>query len=442
MKRRSFLGSSLAAGALIASGSGCGGQDSTGNVDESMLIGSIGSKTLQQLMDQYRFDLFDDFLEFFDKYIIDHEIGGFMCNAQHDGTLNTEEKGTWYLGRGAWCYAYLYNNIAKEQKYLDVAAKAVHLLRRHTPSGEDYWPQMLSKEGAVLNPKGGLAGDCYIAEGLAEYAKATGDPNSMKLAKDVMRKCWRHYTSPDFQDGASPYPGAKNLWYWMLFMWFGTNMLPVEPDDELEERTAFCVDAIMNHHVNPKFDLMNNVIDHDLTISDDPKYSELAGCGHATEALWMIMYEALRIKDKALFDLAAERFRRHVEVSWDDVYGGVFNDCRNVDENVWQLQKIHWAQVFVLMGSLPVIEHTNAEWAKDWFDRQNTWIRENFLLAPHGYHLWKATVDRKATFNPKSTRKDVYHHPRHLMLNYLCLERMIERGGIVSDVFSANRSIS
>jgi len=435
MKRRTFFGSTLGAGALTAT-TGCGGQqEAAAPVDNSKLIGAIGTKKLEQLMEQYRFDLFDDFLEFYDRYVIDHELGGFMCNVAHNGTLTTEEKGTWYLGRGSWCYSFLYNNIAKEQKYLDVASKAIRMIKRHKPDGDNYWPSSLSKKGSVLNPKGGLPGDCYIAEGLAEYSKATGDPNSMKLAKDTMRKCWKHYMSPEFQDGSSPYPGAKNLWYWMLFMWFGTNMLPLEPDDELEERTAICVDAIMNHHVNPKFDLMNNIINHDLTTSNDPKYSELAGCGHATEALWMVMYEALRLKDKTLFERASESFRRHVEVSWDDVYGGVFNNCRNVDENDWQLVKIHWAEVFVLMGSLPVIEHTNAEWAKSWFDRQNTWIRENFLLAPHGYHLWKATVDRKATFDPKPGRKDIYHHPRHLMLNYLSLQRMIERGGTVSDAF-------
>ncbi|MCD6307725.1 MAG: AGE family epimerase/isomerase, partial [Candidatus Latescibacteria bacterium] len=334
------------------------------------------------------------------------------------------------------CYSFLYNNLAKEQQYLDIASKAVAMIMRHKPSGNDYWPANLSKEGDVIDPNGGLSGDCYIAEGLAEYSKATGEREYMKLAKQTMDKCWKKYMSPDFQDGASPYPGAKNLWYWMLFMWFGTNMLDFEPDPALEERTATCVDAIMNHHFNPKFDLMNTVINHDLTTSDDPKYSEVAGCGHATEALWMIMYEAVRKRDRALFDLAADRFRRHVEVSWDDVYGGVFNDCHNVDENIWQLQKIHWAEVFVLMGSLPAIENMNVQWAKDWFARQNEWIRNNFLLKPYGYHLWKATTDRKATFVPHANRKDIYHHPRHLMLNLLCLNRMIDRGGMVSDVFA------
>jgi len=440
MKRRSFLntGFGTAAAAVTAAGiSGCTGNDTPAGAGKqgTEVIGTIGNMTLEELREQYRYDLFDDFIVFFDRYIVDHDLGGFMCNANHDGSLNSTEKGTWYLGRGAWCYSFLYNNLAKEQQYLDIAEGAVNLIMKHKPSGDNYWPAELTKEGEVSNPRGGLPGDCYIAEGLAEFAKATGDKKYMALAKETMDKCWRHYESPDFQDGSSPYPGARNLWYWMLFMWFGTNMIGFEPDPELEKRTAYCVDGILKHE-NPKFNLMNNVVNHDCTTSDDPKYSELAGCGHATEALWMIMYEAVRKKDKALFDIAAERFRRHVEVSWDDVYGGVFNDCINVDENIWQLVKIHWAEVFVLMGSLPMVEHTNSEWAKEWFDRQNTWIRENFLLKPHGYHLWKATVDRKATFDPKSGRKDIYHHPRHLMLNLMCLNRMIERGGKVSGVFA------
>ena len=438
MKRRSFLGASLSTAAVTTGITGCAEkQTDTGAAagKKTDSIGKIGTKTLEQLREQYRYDLFDDFADFFDRYVVDRDIGGFMCDTDHDGANNSTEKRSWYLGRGAWCYSFLYNNLAKEDKYLDIASKAVKLILKHRPTGDNYWPGTLSKEGEVIDPKGGLAGDCYIAEGLAEYAKATGEKKYMELAKETMTKCLKIYDRPDFQDGASPYPGARNLWYWMLFMWFGTCMLDFEPDPELEKRTARCVDAIMNHHRHPKFDLMNNVISHDLSRSEDPKYSECAGCGHATEATWMIMYEAVRKKDKTLFDQAAEQFKRHVDVSLDDVYGGVFNDLRNVDENIWQLNKIHWAQVFVLMGSLPVIEHTGAQWAKDMFDRQNTWIQENFTLKPHGFHLWKATTDRKATFVPNATRKDIYHHPRHLMLNLMCLNRMIERGGKVSGIF-------
>jgi mannose/cellobiose epimerase-like protein (N-acyl-D-glucosamine 2-epimerase family) len=207
------------------------------------------------------------------------------------------------------------------------------------------------------------------------------------------------------------------------------------PDKELEELVAKCLDAILNHHQNHKFDLMNNYINHDLSRSEDPRHSELAACGHATEATWMIMYEAVRIKDKELFNLAADRFKRHAIVSKDEVYGGYYNDCTDVDKNIWELAKISWAQAFILINSLYIVEHTGAQWAKDIFIDQFNWVQEKLPLKKYGHALWLEPTDRYTTFIPHTSRKDNYHHPRHLMLNLASLRRMIERNGKTSCIF-------
>ncbi|MCD6308777.1 MAG: hypothetical protein J7M24_07265, partial [Candidatus Latescibacteria bacterium] len=114
MKRRTFFGASLGTAALASNLTGCSGTQSpgggeAGGVTAPGAIGTIGGMTLEELKEQYRYDLFDDFLVFFDKYIVDHELGGFMCDTDHDGTHNSTEKRTWYLGRGSWCYSFLYN---------------------------------------------------------------------------------------------------------------------------------------------------------------------------------------------------------------------------------------------------------------------------------------------------------------------------------------------
>jgi hypothetical protein len=44
--------------------------------------------------------------------------------------------------------------------------------------------------------------------------------------------------------------------------------------------------------------------------------------GHSVESLWIVMAEALRIKDPALFDTATSRIRRLLEMLWDYVFGG------------------------------------------------------------------------------------------------------------------------
>ena len=440
MKRRSFFGTT-AGGAALAASLAAPYASHAATVSAARTTGpggKLAGLTLAGVRDQYRSE-FDEFVNFFDKFVVDHEHGGFLCSTNHDGAHMNENKSASTEGRGIWCFSFMYNNgLVKDKKYLDYARRSIDFIMKHKPSGTDYWPTSYSRTGEGLNREGGLPGDCYIAEGLAEYSRATGDKKIADLARETMLKCLAHYDRPDFKDGTTPFPGARNQWYWMLFMWFGTNWLMKSPDPEILGIVDRCKDAMLDHHNNPDFNLWNLDINHDLTrpSGENVKHAKIAGCGHATEATWMILYEAVRRKDRALFDRAAEVFRRHAEVSWDDVYGGVFNDCEDVDENRWQLSKIFWAQAFIVINTLMIVEHTGADWAKDMFARQFDYIETKCRLKRWGYPLMIDGGDRKLSVLPKASRKDIYHHPRYLMLCLLNCERMAKRAGKVSGVFA------
>ena len=158
--------------------------------------------------------------------------------------------------------------------------------------------------------------------------------------------------------------------------------------------------------------------------------------GHAIETLWMVLYEAARLRDRQLFDITAERFRRHIEVAWDDVYGGAFRSLEHVDKNIWKVDKALWLQEEILIGTLFIIEHTGAQWAKEWFNREYTYVREKFPLKQYGFPIWILYADRKVTFEQHYDRVGNFHHPRHLMLNLLSLDRMIACDGNVSELFA------
>ena len=436
MKRRSFLetagGTAALAGLTVTPAAFAAPAVRVSGVNS----GKIGTITVTAVRDQFRSE-FNEFVAFFDKNVVDTQYGGFMCGVGHDGARFSENKSASTEGRGIWCFSFMYNNgLVKDKKYLDYAKRSVDFIMKDKPGGTNYWPSSWSREGKILQAEGGLPGDCYIGEGLAEYARATGDQKLAGLAKDTMLKCLAHYDRPDFKDGTTPFPGARNLWYWMLFMWFGTNWLMKSPDPELEKIVDRCMEAIMTSHMNPEFQLLNLDINHDNTLASgaNEKSSKIGGCGHATEATWMIMYEAARRRDRKLFDRASDIFRRHVEVSMDDVYGGVFNDCEDVNENKWELTKIFWAQAFVLIGALQVIEHTGADWARDMYAEQFDYIQKKCRLNRFGFQLMMDSIDRKAAVLPKASRKDIYHHPRYLMLNLLALERIVKKGGKVSGV--------
>ncbi|MES2221081.1 MAG: hypothetical protein V4587_08960, partial [Acidobacteriota bacterium] len=88
-------------------------------------INTIQDLNLQSILDQYHRDLFDDYLPFHERFVIDHKYGGFACSVRPNGERVNWEKITWFQGRGMWVYSFLYNNLAHEQKYLDFAAGAV-----------------------------------------------------------------------------------------------------------------------------------------------------------------------------------------------------------------------------------------------------------------------------------------------------------------------------
>ncbi len=439
MQRRSFLRTLATAPAAFAAGPRLSAENqaapSACPPDDNQKLAGL---SLPQLRDQYRRDLFDDWLPFMDKHVIDRQYGGFLCNTGMDGVHADENKRTTYEGRGIWVYSFLYNHFGRQVKHLEAAARSVEFILKAMPSSDDaVWPRDLTRDGKPLTA-GEIYGDLFVAEGLAEYSLASGERRYSELAKQVVFKCLRLYDQPNFRPdvgrsflgpAAPPFPGARAQGTWMVLLRCATQMLQQRPDAQLEQLASRCVDAIMRFHYNPEFRLNNELLNHDLS-RPTGVYGQLVYTGHAIETLWMVMTEALRIKNEALFREAAARFRCHVDVSRDGVYGGLFQNLRNVEQNLWSLDKELWPHEEALIGSLTVLDHSGDAWAAEMFSALYTYVREKFPLHSHGSPLWMHASDRKVSFEayarlPK--RVENYHHPRHLMLNLLRLERMMER---------------
>jgi mannose/cellobiose epimerase-like protein (N-acyl-D-glucosamine 2-epimerase family) len=285
-----------------------------------------------------------------------------------------------------------------------------------------------------------IYGSLFIAEGLLAYASASGQRQYRDLAVDIVREMVALYDSPGYTidmtgylgPGNEPLVGARVQGVSMVLLRFATQLLRMSPDPEFEALAADCVRNLLERHWNPAFGLNIELVTHDYQFPSGD-YSQFAYTGHTVEAMWMVMDEALRRGDNALFGLAAERFRRHVEVSWDGVYGGVFRGLRHVDRNEWLLDRVLWPQEEVLIGCLMLIEQGD-EWAGKMFRKMYEYVRGHYPLSKHGLPLWIATADRKVTFEPHYNRIENYHHPRHLMLNLQMLERLRARPAAGSEL--------
>lgn len=448
MNRKTFITSSIASLLLakytnaesLARGSSLIRPNASSGVDPVR----YGDLSLTNLRDEYHRYLFDDFLPFMDKYVIDHEYGGFMCNTDRAGTNINTNKDTWTEGRGIWVYSFLYRHFGHEEKHLEVARNSVNLILKTTPKGDDLWPDRISREGKALTPASKvISGDVLLAEGLCEYAHASGEAEYWNMARAIILKCWKIYNDPQYHPNiiadytgpaVFPFPGAKIQAVCMLLIITINRMLESQNDPDLENIISECTNAVIDKFYNPEFQLNNELLNHDYSRPNN-ELAQFVYTGIANETLWPIMERAIKLKNVALFQTAAKRFKRHVEVAWDGVYGGVFRSLNNVGKNIWETErvpKVLWAQQEALNGITVLMEQTGDEWArKCWFDKVHTYIVEKFSLKQYGYPLWIFYADRRVTFEQEQQNKTIenYHLPRHLMLTYLALDRIIRNNG-------------
>lgn len=436
--RREVLASAAAAGAWAAMPRPAASAQQPPAASPATLAGM----PLRALRDWYRRELFDEYLPFVERHVFDHELGGFMVSVDPQGTRVSTDKNSWMDGRGLWVHAFLYNHFGRDPRQLEICRKTAAMLMRVGPSGADgLWPKVYTREGRALQESDGeIYGDLFIAEGLEEYAAATGEGQHARLARELVLKCAALYDRPDYRPvigqtylgrDARPFPGARILGAWMVLLRVATQMLERRGDAQIATVTDRAVRAILDHHLNPEFDLLNELLAHDLSRPAN-EYAQVVYTGHAIEVLWMVLLEARRRKDDALFARASDLFRRHLAVAWDDVYGGLFRNLQHVDRNVWVVDKVLWLQEEALIGTLLVFAETGDRWARDEFSRIHAYVRETYPLRGRGIDspMWIYAADRRVTlesFRRMPARLENYHHPRHLMLNLLALDRLLAR---------------
>ena len=376
---------------------------------------TLAGLSLAQLRQHYHDELFGNLLPFWEKHGIDHEYGGVMHSLDYDGTVVSTNKLSWFQGRAIWVYSFLYNNFGKHPAHLEVARKTKDFLLRSAPQPDGWWAEEFSRDGKVIKPfSGDLYGMYFAAEGLQEYAWATGDGQSRDLAFELMRKLRRRIEEPDFLCMNAGTPGQRTQGLWMVNLNIARQMVARWPDAEMQSLLDQAIDNVINRHFNPEIGLNNEVLNRDFSRTKD--HETKCQPGHSVETLWMIAEEALRRGDRKLWDTCSERIQKHLDVGWDHVYGGL-SECVNVDhgEYVWPnytpigtklvfesvgeyfYVKPLWALNEILVATLNIVEQTGAEWAARYFEMTHRLIEDKYSMKKHGQLGYMLFADRRMT---------------------------------------------
>jgi N-acylglucosamine 2-epimerase len=446
MKRRDFIGAA-AIGPLAIPGrlkAGLAFRVPTGQQAQKEI--SIGGIPFATLRSEFKRDL-DEYVDFFVRHGIDFDRGGFMCSLDHDGTLVDTNKFHWFQGRGIWVFSHLYLNFEKNPQYLEVARKACDFMLRYFPQDKEKmrWATIVAKDGAVVKGYENDPFGCYFGiEGMFELAAAAGDEKLFSEALDLYLRHYRFVRDPQTVFTTYP-PGTRGFNMEMADLEIATQVLRRKDIPKVRRIADECLAAIMDRFYDPEIKLYNEVLDKDLNRM--PAERNQGNPGHGVEVMWMVMDEADRRRDAALFGRAKDRVLDLLEIGWDHVYGGVVFGV-NVGQGCYEWPvvkpagmtvefrergeysyvKSQWSVSEVLIASLMAFEQGRDEWAARYFSQAKAVNDRKLSLRPHGYPLHLLFTDRVFTYQPHTMRKDNYHYMRAAMHCLEMLDRMMGRG--------------
>ena len=360
--------------------------------------------------------LIDNVLPFWMEYAIDRECGGLFNMIDRDGKVYGTEKNVWFAGRTMYTYALAYNELEKNEKYLEVAKNMYDFLPVCELDESGRLSFIASREGKAVVIDSAYFTELFAAVGCVEYYLATKDEKVWHNAEKYFNLAYNLYRKELARTPSDNpvIPETKALGPSMIMLSAAQIMRKVEYD-KYNAIAIECADEILRHYVEGKGLLENVSLSGEFV--DTPKGREV-NPGHSLEAAWFVMSEGV-YQNNELYKVKAKEI---IDVSMKLGYrqGGIiaFCDCDGFppDHLEWDM-KIWWPQCEAIIANLLCYKVFGEEKYLRDFEALKDWCFSRYPDPEYGewfgYMHYDGTVANtlKGNFS-----KGPFHLPRMLYL--------------------------
>lgn len=360
--------------------------------------------------------LIDNVLPFWMEHAIDRECGGLFNMIDRDGKVYGTEKNVWFAGRTMYTYALAYNELEKNEKYLEVAKNMYDFLPVCELDESGRLPFIASREGKAVVIDPAYFTELFAAVGCVEYYLATKDEKVWHNAEKYFNLAYNLYRKELARTPSDNpvVPETKALGPSMIMLSAAQIMRKVE-HDKYNAIAIECADEILRHYVEGKGLLENVSLSGEFV--DTPKGREV-NPGHSLEAAWFVMSEGV-YQNNELYKVKAKEI---IDVSMKLGYrqGGIiaFCDCDGFppDHLEWDM-KIWWPQCEAIIANLLCYKVFGEEKYLRDFEALKDWCFSRYPDPEYGewfgYMHYDGTVANtlKGNFS-----KGPFHLPRMLYL--------------------------
>lgn len=382
--------------------------------------------------ESYKKDLTENIMPFWMEYGLDRENGGVYTCVDRDGSLMDTTKSVWFQGRFAFICSFAYNNVEKNQEWLDAAKSTLEFIEKHCFDEQGHMYFSVTAEGKPLRKRRYVFSETFAAIAMSEYALATGDQHWAKRAIQVFEDTQRFLATPGFLpakfEADVKLQGHSIV---MILINVGSCIRKVVDDPKLTQQIDESIEKLKKYFIHPEFKCLletvgenGEFIDTNMTRTINP--------GHCIETSWFIMEEAkLRGWDKPMFDLALQVFDWSWDWGWDKQYGGIINfrDCKNMpSQDYSQDMKFWWPQCETIIASLYAYLGTGDEKYLYRHERISEWTYAHFPDAEYGE--WYGYLHRDGTVAQPAKGnlyKGPFHIPRMMIKGYMLCQEILKK---------------
>lgn len=382
--------------------------------------------------DSYKKDLTENIMPFWMEYGLDRENGGVYTCVNRDGSLMDTTKSVWFQGRFAFICSFAYNNVEKNQEWLDAAKSTLEFIEKHCFDEQGHMYFSVTAEGKPLRKRRYVFSETFAAIAMSEYALATGDQHWAKRAIQVFEDTQRFLATPGFLPAKFEedvkLQGHSIV---MILINVGSCIRKVVDDPKLTQQIDESIEKLKKYFIHPEFKCLletvgenGEFIDTNMTRTINP--------GHCIETSWFIMEEAkLRGWDKPMFDLALQVFDWSWDWGWDKQYGGIINfcDCKNLpSQDYSQDMKFWWPQCETIIASLYAYLGTGDEKYLYRHERISEWTYAHFPDVEYGE--WYGYLHRDGTVAQPAKGnlyKGPFHIPRMMIKGYMLCQEILKK---------------
>lgn len=382
--------------------------------------------------ESYKKDLTENIMPFWMKYGLDRENGGVYTCVNRDGSLMDTTKSVWFQGRFAFICSFAYNNVEKNQEWLDAAKSTLEFIEKHCFDEQGHMYFSVTAEGKPLRKRRYVFSETFAAIAMSEYALATGDQHWAKRAIQVFEDTQRFLATPGFLpakfEADVKLQGHSIV---MILINVGSCIRKVVNDQKLTQQIDESIEKLKKYFIHPEFKCLletvgenGEFIDTNMTRTINP--------GHCIETSWFIMEEAkLRGWDKPMFDMALQVFDWSWDWGWDKQYGGIINfrDCKNLpSQDYSQDMKFWWPQCETIIASLYAYLGTGDEKYLYRHERISEWTYAHFPDAEYGE--WYGYLHRDGTVAQPAKGnlyKGPFHIPRMMIKGYMLCQEILKK---------------